>query len=175
MLPAATAPLTETSDIDPGLTIRIGFGGGVYVEVDTEGVGCAAALLGFTAGGVEAGGPGLLPGVEVGFPVVTTVGKAAGEGADERVASRFTFGLPECPEPAVWLGPAPLTGFDAPTTPVGLPSPETVSWPEDGGPPERVITSTTTMTMTPATAAAAAAALGTRRRLATVTGLGNPS
>jgi hypothetical protein len=174
MLPDTAAPLTETSDSDVVFRISTGFGGGVYAEVDTDGVGCGGTELDFTTGGRETGGRGgVLDGAGLGFAVLTTAGEVEEGGAGECVAARVTFGLAECAGLTAGFGAAPLTGGDPPTTSVGLLSTASATG-LACEPPGRATISTPTTTPAASTAAAAAS-LDTRRGLATVTGLGNPS
>lgn len=175
MLPDTLASFTEVSDIVVGFTMRTGCGGGggVYIEVDTDGVGCGASVVGFGAGGAETRGRGA-GGV---FPVVAAAvaGETGDGGTGDCVAASFTFGLAGCPGLALCtgLGTVPLTGPDAPTTSAGPVCPVAASWLECE-PPDSAASSTATRAAAPTTAAAAAI-LDTRRGLATVTGLGNPS
>lgn len=168
------ASLVETSDIDVGSTTTTGFGGGVYVEVDTDGTGagCGAVVLCRTAGGetLRRGAGGL------GAWVAAAGGdEAADGGSAECVDSRLTFGLAERVGLTAGLGLVLLAaGLDASTIAVGLINPETASR-LGGEPPDKVKTSTAATAAAPATAATAAATRDTRRRLATASGLGNPS
>jgi hypothetical protein len=176
MLPDTAASLVETSDSDIGFTISIGFGGGVYVEVDTDGVGCGALVVWMTGGGEGLVRGAVLDGAGAGFLVVAiTVAAGVEDGeAAERVAARVTVGLAECRGLAVGPGAVPLTGAGTPSTPVGLLSTESATG-LGRGPPDRAATSPATTAPAPTTAAAATTTLDTRRGLATVTGLGNPS
>ncbi|HEY1626158.1 MAG TPA: hypothetical protein VGG16_20420 [Streptosporangiaceae bacterium] len=174
MSPVTVAPLVETSDIDVGSTIRTGFGGGVYVEADTEGAGRGARVAGATECGDEEGlGPGGGDGLRV--PVLTASAEVVADAAGERVSARATFGLAVRRGLVVGLADVSVARVGTPAAiPVGLLTPEAASR-LDGEPPARTTTSTATTATAPTTAATAAAVLGARRGLATITGLGNPS
>jgi hypothetical protein len=172
MLPDTAVSLTETSDSDSWFSISTGFGGGVYVEVDTDGVGCGAAVAGVTAGGGVTGAAGCRD--LAGLPAVGAAGEPGEATAGACVAASVTCGFAERAGPALRVDDPPLTGLGAPTIPVGLLSPEAVSWAGCDAPDSSTISRAVTLAAT-TTVAIAAAILGSRRGLATVTGLGNPS